>query len=99
MNGCNCDDENELNLKVDDIIRYYCNFSFKIINGGEHFTILKIYKDNNECDMMSIKSLSNNNEIQEKICSCTIPSKQKKVADNDWVDKDGNHYNNAGVKQ
>ena len=24
---------------------------------------------------------------------------QKKVADNDWVDKDGNHYNDAGVKQ
>ena len=24
---------------------------------------------------------------------------QKKVGDNDWIDKDGNHYNDAGDKQ
>ena len=24
---------------------------------------------------------------------------QKKVGDNDWIDKDGNHYNDSGDKQ
>lgn len=96
MTDCDCDDENELNFKVDDIIRYYCIYSSQVI--GEECKILKIYKDNNGNDKMTIKNLSDSKEYQADICCCMVPSKQKKVTDNNWIDKDGNHYNDAGIK-
>ena len=47
---------------------------------------------------MTIKNLSDSKEYQADICCCMVPSKQKKVTDNNWIDKDGNHYNDAGIK-
>ena len=42
-------------------------------------------------DRPNLSNLNNFIYKSHKIC--------KKIADNDWVDKDGNRYNDAGIKQ
>ena len=41
--------------------------------------------------LKKMKLLNNFIYKSHKVC--------KKIADNDWVDKDGNRYNDAGIKQ
>ena len=42
-------------------------------------------------DRVNLSNLNNFIYKCHKVC--------KKIADNDWVDKDGNRYNDAGIKQ
>ena len=42
-------------------------------------------------DRVNLSNLNNFIYKSHKVC--------KKIADNDWVDKDGNRYNDAGIKQ
>ena len=56
--------------------------------------ISKIPQSDYPDSLYNISNLNNLNNFiykSHKVC--------KKFADNDWVDKDGNRYNDAGVKQ
>jgi len=66
----------------------------KINNIEDDYTIVNWLNVDNG---IIYSSKSHNNDMNQ----FEIPegSVQKKAGDNDWIDKDGNHYNDAGDKQ
>ena len=99
-----------VNFEVNDIIRssFISDHTLNQINDANYGIILAITTES-----VSIKwVMDDNSNVNTKYSSKNLENFdmpvsigleefpiQKKVADNDWVDKDGNHYNDAGVKQ
>jgi hypothetical protein len=94
------------NFQINDIIRCYIPIADNIniifietLGNG----LIKDIQNNN----VTICWDMDNNINHPEICDLNnfMPNgKQnvfpvKKIADNDWIDKDGNRYNDAGVKQ
>tara|TARA_B100000745_G_C19969256_1_gene327955 strand:- start:259 stop:549 length:291 start_codon:yes stop_codon:yes gene_type:complete len=94
------------NFQINDIIQCYGNTDnngniifVETLGNGVITAIDIIY--NTACvswapaptlsDRPNLSNLNNFIYKSHKIC--------KKIADNDWVDKDGNRYNDAGIKQ
>jgi hypothetical protein len=67
-----CKNGPKLDFNVNDIMRFYCEFSSLILENLDYCIV--------------------------SICGCSVPSRQKKVDDNDWIDKNGIHYNDVGLK-
>jgi len=92
------------NFQVNDIIRCYSdsdNDNIIFLETWTNGVITAIDIINNTISVLwdpevqtlscNLSNLNNFICFDNKIC--------KKIADNDWVDKDGNRYNDAGIKQ
>ena len=86
------------NFVVNDIIR----LSAKMNTVGLG-TIINITGDNTIISWKYEESDSNETTYKtntvENFQTASYGPIQKKAGDNDWIDKDGNHYNDAGDKQ
>jgi len=94
------------NFQVNDIIRLYYHaalFDSTFVLNKENGTITQIGENSAVINWT-------NRDGSNSVGNISIPipisglnngknGVQKKIADNDWVDKDGNHYNDAGIKQ
>jgi hypothetical protein len=78
-------------------MRFYCEFSSLILENLDYCIVLRIFTNDSGDGLMDIK-LPNNKVSTISICGCSVPSRQKKVDDNDWIDKNGIHYNDVGLK-
>ena len=92
------------NPQINDIIRLYyigAKFATTFVLNKENGTVSNIEENTAIINWIHLDESTSVGNIPIPISELDNGKYaiQKKVGDNDWIDKDGNHYNDAGDKQ